>query len=254
MTGVADRPAATPVLARSPGTVLIPTSEVGRFALFTASLAGTQQPAGVNLDIRCSASVTENTNSCLRDLRDGDTWVWLLGDDHVWPPNTLMTLLETMDEHPHIDMLVPLVVKRNPPWHAVLFHETDLTYDDGTPAFKVLAWDEIPSSGVFPVDACGSAGMLVRRRVIDGLDDPWFYSTTDSEGRQVILNEDVTFCVRARRAGFTLYATADATMGHLGIFNVRPINKDGRWGALAEFSTPEDQFRHVYLPVEATNA
>jgi len=76
---------------------------------------------------------------------------------------------------------------------------------------------------VFPVDAAGSAGMLIKREVLDEMGDPWFYSTKDTEGRGVVLNEDVTFCTRARHEhGFTVYASADSTMGHIGIYNVRP--------------------------------
>ncbi len=37
-------------------------------------------------------------------------------------------------------------------------------------------------------------------------------------------------------------------MGHLGIFNVRPVRRGGRWGAMTEFSSPEEQFRHLFMP------
>src|SRR5262249_40541247 len=89
-----------------------------------------------------------------------------------------------------------------------------------------------------------SAGMLIRRDVIDRLGDPWFRSSGG-----VFLNEDVMFCQRARAQGFRVFATADVTMGHLGIFNVRPARREGRWGALTEFSSPEEQFRHMFIPV-----
>ena len=95
--------------------------------------------------------------------------------------------------------------------------------------------------------------MLIRREVIDALGDPWFYSTMDSEGRQVVLNEDVTVLhPDPREHGFRIFATADVSIGHLGIFNVRPLHHEGRWGALTEFSTMEDKFRHVFMPVEET--
>jgi hypothetical protein len=103
---------------------------------------------------------------------------------------------------------------------------------------------------VFEVDAAGGAGMLIRREVLDELGDPWFYSTFDDKGRRTNLNEDVLFCMRAREAGFRLFATADCTMGHLGIFNVRPAKRDGHWGALTEFSSAEDQFRHLFMPMQ----
>jgi hypothetical protein len=96
---------------------------------------------------------------------------------------------------------------------------------------------------MFEVDAAGSAGMLVRREVLDTIGDPWFESTNGT-----VLNEDVIFCRKARAAGFRVFATADVVMGHLGIFNVRPARREGRWGALTEFSAAEEQFKHLFMP------
>ena len=112
-------------LAETPGTIALPSAEIGRFAVFTVAIAGTQQPHGTYLNTMCSVDVTENVNTIIRNMRDEDAWVWLIGDDHVWPGETLITMLQTLDEHPEIDILVPLVAKRNPPWHLVLFHDTD---------------------------------------------------------------------------------------------------------------------------------
>lgn len=210
--------------------------------MFMVSMAGTRQPENTHLSVMASASVTENLNAVIRQLRDEDEWVWVLGDDHTWLSGCLMTLLETMDDNPEIDILVPLVVKRNPPWHLVVFHEAGI-YEDGMPRWQPYTWEEIPETGPFEIDAAGSAGMLVRREVLDTMGDPWFENSGN-----VILNEDVMFCKKARDLGFRVFATADATMGHLGIFNVRPLRRDGRWGALTEFSSPEEQYRHLFMP------
>ncbi len=218
-------------------------SEIGRFAMFTVALAGTQQPPNTFLSIMASASVVENVNAVIRHLRDEDEWVWILGDDHVWESDCLMQLLETLDANPGIDVLVPLVVKRNPPWHLVIFHEHGIHDDTGLPGWRPFAWEEIPEAGVFDVDAAGSAGMLIRREVLDAVGDPWFRSTGG-----VYLNEDVTFCADVRARGYRVAATADVTMGHLGIFNVRPMRRGGRRGALTEFSSPEEQYRHLFMP------
>ena len=240
-----------PKLSDQPGVVALPTTEIGRFMLFTVSLCGTVQPQGSRLHVAASANVIENCNSIIRDMGKNDAWLWLLGDDHVWPGETLMTLLHTMDDHPEIDILVPLVAKRNPPWHLVLYHLLDDVRDEnGIQMLRAYEWTEIPEEGVFQVDAAGSAGMLVRRHVLDTLGDPWFNSTPDLEGRQVVMNEDITFCLRAKEAGFNVWATTAATMGHLGIYNVRPVFREGRWGCLTEFSSAEEQFKHLFMPLE----
>lgn len=232
------------MLADSPGTIAVPTSEIGRYALFTASLAGTMQPPGCSLSMMASASVVENFNAIIRQLRDEDRFVWCLGDDHVWESDALIRLLQVMDDNPDIDVLVPLVVKRNPPWNLVIFHEAGEYEDTGLPRWKPWSWEEVPEPGSepFEIDAAGSAGMLIRREVLDAVGDPWFENSGS-----VILNEDVMFCRKVRQLGFSLYATSDVTMGHLGIFNVRPMWR-GRWGAMTEFSSPEEQFRSLFMP------
>ena len=238
-------------LRSSPGCVALPTSEIGRFMLFTISLAGTIQPEGSRIYAAASANVTENLNSVVRQMLPEEKWLWVLGDDHVWPNDTLQVLLQEMDAHPEADLMVPLVTKRNPPWHLVLYHTLEgQCNEDGIQLLRPYTYEEVPKEGVFEVDAAGSAGMLIRREVLDAIGDPWFNSTPDREGRQVIMNEDITFCLRARELGFRLFATTAATMGHLGIFNVRPVHREGRWGALTEFSSADEQFKHLFMPLE----
>lgn len=243
-------PAPSP-LSETPGVVAVPTSEIGRFMLFTMSLAGTTQPYGSRIHAAASANVVENLNTIIREMLPGEGWVWILGDDHVWPNDTLQVLLGEMDAHPEIDILVPLVVKRNPPWVPVLYHRLDEFDEDGIQLLRTYGFDEIPPSGVFEVDAAGSAGMLIRRETLDLMGDPWFHSTPDTQGRSVTMNEDVTFCLHARELGQRVFATTAATMGHLGIFNVRPVRHPDtrKWVALTEFSSPDEQFRHLFMPL-----
>jgi hypothetical protein len=230
-------------LSESPGTVAVPMSEIGRFATFTVSLAGTRQPPGSRLSVMASASVTENLNALIRNLHEDSHWIWILGDDHVWENDCLLRLLAAMDDTPEADILVPLVVKRNPPWHLVIFHENGIREEDGMPRWRPYEWNEVPEEGTFEIDAAGSAGMLIKREVLDEMGDPWFKSTGG-----VVLNEDVTFCRDSRALGFRIYACADVTMGHIGIFNVRPMRRNGRWGAMTEFASPDERFQNVFMP------
>jgi len=254
VSAVAQEPKlARPAVSDLPVCVAVPTSEIGRFMMFTMSLAGTLQPVGSRIHAAASVNVTENLNTIIREMTPTEATCWILGDDHVWPADTLMVLLRTLDEHPEIDILVPLVMKRNPPWVPVLYHLLPGEFnEDGIQLVRTFDAREIPEDGVFEVDAAGSAGMLVRREALDLMGDPWFHSTPDSAGRNVILNEDITFCLRARELGLRVFATTGATLGHLGIYNVRPVRQEGRWGAMTEFSTADDQFRELFMPLPET--
>ena len=131
-------------LAESPCTLVIPTSEIGRFVLFTLALAGTVKPDNSLVSMQCSAAVTENLNSALRQLHPDHQTVWIMGDDHVWDSSVLMDMLAIMDENPEVDILVPLVVKRNPPWHPVIVQSLGQVSDEGIPMFETVKWEDIP--------------------------------------------------------------------------------------------------------------
>lgn len=255
MTELAEAPTnVDEKLASQPGVVCVPTTEIGRFTLFTVSIAATIQPMGSRLHVAASANVTENINSIIREMLDNEQWVWIMGDDHVWPADALMVMLHTLDERPDVDVLVPIVSKRNPPWVPVLFDVLEgQTDENGIQLLQHWDWPKLTErarvSDIIPVDAAGSAGMLIRRHVLDTIGDPWFNSTPDNEGRQVVLNEDLTFCLKLREHGFKLAATTRTMLGHLGIFNVRPVYKGGRWGALTEFSSTNEQFKHLFMPL-----
>lgn len=233
-------------LADSPVTIGVPTSEVGRFALFTVSLAGTRQPGGSAISLMASASVTENLNQIIRQMPDDHAALWILGDDHVWEPDALLRMLTLADDN-DTDILVPLCCKRNPPWNLVLYHDADED-DDGYPRFDPYTFQEIPDDDVFEVDAAGSAGMLIRRQVLDAIGDPWFWNKPDRAGRATVLHEDVQFCRTARSLGYKIHATPRVSLGHIGLFRVWPAQRDGQWGCLTEFSAVDDAFKHVFMP------
>ena len=43
-----------------------------------------------------------------------------------------------------MDILVPLVVKRNPPWHPVIVQSLGQVSDEGIPMFETVKWEDIP--------------------------------------------------------------------------------------------------------------
>jgi len=82
-----------------------------------------------------------------------------------------------------------------------------------------------PDEGLVEIHAAGSAGMLVRERVLAALDDPWFAPGPGAEG----LNEDLEFCRKVRAAGFQIWCDPGALLGHIAIHSVWPRWDGGRW-------------------------
>jgi len=221
------------------GTIVIPTGDLARFTAFTVALATTDKPDGTMLSVYTSMSVTDNLNAMIAELGDDNEWVWILGDDHHWDRDCLLRLLDASEEL-DADMVVPLVCKRNPPWDLVIMKE-QVEAEGPWPMWKPYGYSEIPDEP-FEIAAAGCAGMLVRQRVLDALGEPWFIST---EGSKV--NEDVEFCRRAKELGFSLWCDPNVQMGHIGLFQVRPQKRDGKWGAMTQFSSEQEKYRTMWF-------
>jgi GT2 family glycosyltransferase len=77
--------------------------------------------------------------------------------------------------------------------------------------------------GIRPIGAVGMGCTLIKREVLESLGTGalWPFAETLAENGQM-LGEDVTFCQRAREAGFDSYIHLDARVGHLKSTLVTP--------------------------------
>jgi hypothetical protein len=192
----------------SGGTIGVLSSDLARYADFSVALMHQHTPPETKLIWTKGADVVGNMNRMVAGM-EGD-WLWILGDDHVFAPGLLLGLLGR-----NVDVVVPLCLKRTPPYDPVVYsHQNDLG--------EYVAYTGLPEHGLVRVHAAGSAGMLVRRRVLDAIDDPVF----ESHGG---LNEDFTFCAKIRDAGFQILCDADAWLGHIGLVSIWPNWQDGEW-------------------------
>jgi hypothetical protein len=201
-------------------------SSVGRYDEFYTSLAGLDLPGtthdGLNTVtgiLKCtSACVATGLNAaCRAALADpARQWVWFLGDDHTFDPGLLVRLLNR-----NVDVVVPLVAMRYPPYPTVLFK------GPGGPRY---AWVELPTTGMMPLPVghvAGQAGMLVRRRVLEVLEPPWFRI---GQYEPASLHEDIYFTESLSKKGITIHVDCDEMMGHLQVFDVQPSRSlTGHW-------------------------
>jgi hypothetical protein len=195
-------------LTKASGTIGVLSGELSRYADFSISLMHQQAPPGAKLIWTKSCDVVGNMNSMVSEM-EGD-WLWILGDDHVFDPDLLSRLLAH-----DVDVAVPLCFKRTPPYNPVVY-----SHQNEQDEFE--CYRDLPGHGLVSVHAAGTAGMLVRRNVLDALADPVF----ESNG---VLNEDLSFCAKVRDAGFDIYCDVDARIGHIGQVVVWPKYKNGEW-------------------------
>lgn len=195
------------------GRIITPNAGSLPHIEFVRDLLALDAPEGTEYLFPSSGSVVQNLN---RALQGEFAWAWLLAPDHRFHPDLLTRLLAR-----EADVVVPLCVKRSPPHQLVIGDETSVR-DTSTgreyPAYTPLALDRVPDTP-FTVEIAGSAGLLVRKHVLDAIGFPYFES---SDG--LYLNEDVVFSQRVRRAGFQILCDPHAHLAHIASVPVWPIS------------------------------
>lgn len=199
------------------GTIALPVGSLGRYWQLYASLDALQVPKGTQLMVEESASVAWNLNKIIREMKG--EWLWVMGDDHMFRDDMLLKLLDR-----DVEIVVPIASRRGPPFQTVLYRFASLDAS----AYETYSWDDLsndyPQGGMAVVEAAGSAGMLIRKHVIEQIPDPWFQWERDGK-----ISEDVGFCLKARKAGFNIYADLDQTLPHMTPCVLEPYRKDGKW-------------------------
>lgn len=198
----------------------VPCGDLARYVRLHDSLHRLRVPAGSDLRYATGVSVAHNCNNLVKEMLQDKSfqWLWLMGDDHGFDENLLLALLDRQ-----VDIVVPVVSRRGPPFQTVLYKSAAL---DGS-SYLTYSWGDLtrdaPADGLLPVDAAGSGGMLVRRHVFEALPDPWFEWTPR-------ISEDINFCLKARSLGYGIYADLSQRMTHLTPAELVPYrNKDGEW-------------------------
>jgi GT2 family glycosyltransferase len=204
-----------------PGTIGFSVGDVVRYIEFVVSLQRMWRPDGTTTSYGQSVSIPENMNTIIRGMPDESKWLHIQSDDHIWQADLLQVLLDS-----GCDVVVPLIIRRGPPFIPVINKERT---EAGS--YHAFAYSEIPTSGLLEVDTAGSGGMLIRRHVLDAIEDPWFAPSPGSIG----LDYDMNFCRKVREAGFAIYCDPGALLGHISNHTVWPEFRDGHWQVSMEF-------------------
>lgn len=184
---------------------------------FFDCLDAVRVPAGTRRIRTESADIARSLNQAIEDMH-GD-WVWFMGDDHTFHPDTLLRLLGH-----GLPAVCPLNIHRHPPYGPVL-----LRGEIGG-LLKSIDWSEVPAgNGLWVLPRTlhtGQAGLLIQKSVLDKMPKPWF-----QVGRYdpAILNEDIWFNQSLRDLGIPTTVDLGAAMGHINSVAARPFVKDGKW-------------------------
>ncbi len=200
-----------------PGLIGVIAQDAARFSTFAASLTALTVPPGSAIKWVMGHSIAASRNELVRDLLslDGADWLFLLDDDHAFDSDLLVSLLEV-----DVDIVVPLCLTRAPPYQPVVFTGW---HDDEHVLRDRLDLNDHPDGGILPIHSGGTAGIVIRRRVLEALEEPWF-----EVGKAVSteIGEDVYFHDKAREAGFQAWCDLDTPLGHATVATIWPINSE----------------------------
>jgi len=168
-------------------------------------------------------NVTHNCNEACKTMLESESdYLWLIGDDHIFAPDIVNELMKH-----RVGVIVPHCLKRVPSFEPVIYASSDED-DVHTPFLDGnTQTPHLPERGLTEIHAAGTAGMLIHRRVLEKMEEPYFRTY----GKQ---NEDLMFCKRVREeTGEKIYVDPEVKLGHIGLVCVFPIGllapNDGRW-------------------------
>lgn len=183
-----------------PGTIGVVSGELARFSDFNACLVALRPPEGSITRWARSCNVVANLNAVTEHLH-GD-WLFVMGDDHAFPPDIIQRLLVH-----DVPIVAPLCLGRQAPFLPVAF----TAQGDGTYEHRDLTGGK---RGLVEVDACGNAGMLIHRDVIVKMAEPWWEQGQIDSAK---MTEDLWFCQKAKALGFPIYVDTSTALGHIGV-------------------------------------
>ncbi len=142
---------------------------------------------------------------CERFLAGHADYLLMIDDDMVPPRNLL-----GMADH-GLDIISGLLYAFTPERGV---YNVAYTIVDGK-AHRSEIGSRAEYRGLREVDLVGSACLMIHRRVIKAMPQPWFRTVMDETITQLLDSEDFYFCRKAREAGFKIYLDTDRPCGHI---------------------------------------
>jgi hypothetical protein len=137
-------------------------------------------------------------------VEHGCDYLLMIDDDMLTPPDLFYKLVE----HDK-DIVAALAFTRNPD-HKPVIYETLEGYDTvtkqryGSTRFVL----NYPKDKLVECDAVGFGAVLIKTEVFKKVSKPWFFGMS-------MTGEDVTICMKAKKAGFRVFMDTSVKLGHL---------------------------------------
>lgn len=190
---------------------------------FTESLLNLEKPEGTKVCFKSSSLIYDARNLLsLTAIEQKFDYVMWFDSDMTFHPLTLMHLLEDMN-HPNIEMVTGLYVKRTFPTKPVIYKQVRPPEPNlqGIPQININEYMDYPRDQMFCIEGCGFGCVLTSVKLLKDVWDKFGppFSPLPWAG------EDVSFCYRVNQLKqeeniYSGYIWCDSRVkcGHIGSF------------------------------------
>lgn len=199
--------------------IALPQGEQGRYNDFEANIDRVITPPMTTPPQRLFGIYIANLQNTLARafLASDFEYFWLVNDDQLYPPDTLLRLLAHRK-----DVVGPLCLLKAHPHQPILYTKH---FASGLRSYRCLRPRErglITEHGL----SIGGGGMLLHRRVLEAIPDPWWTVTTKQNpdtGIYEQTSEDFDFCDRVEAAGFRVCCDLDISVVHKTEYGLQAV-------------------------------
>lgn len=197
--------------------IAIPTLGSVPIEFFTSMLS-LRIPENVEAEISVNANalVYVSRNSFAMKAIDGkfDYILWL-DSDMVFPPDTLIRLLEDAEKN-KLDFVSAIYFKRQLPTAPVIYKSLHWEQKpDGTTDHSSVPFDDYPRDRMFRISGAGLACTLTKVSVIEQCAQRFRLSPFEP---MPFMGEDLSFCWKVNECGVKMYCDSRVKVGHVGSY------------------------------------
>lgn len=173
-------------------------------APFAHSLSSMKNEGECFISFIIGSLIYESRNNfCKQALKTKADYVLWLDSDMVFESDVMERMHRHMEDGK--DIVSGLYFRRRAPFTPVLYKELG-----GNGSY--VEYPDYPKDSVFEIGGCGFGCVMLKREVIEAVafDSGNWFEPCDGYG------EDLSFCVRAKRAGFKIWCDSTIKCGHVG--------------------------------------
>lgn len=177
--------------------------------LFLESMMYLQRTADDGLGIIKSSLIYDARNTLGQlAVSNKAEYIFWLDSDLVFEPDLLERMFKAIGDK---DFISGLYFKRRPPYEPCIFSVAGFEQGEGREIIPIAeTYLDYPKNSVFEIEACGFGCVLMKTSMFEKV-----YETQGLPFSPVLgFGEDISFCIKAREAGFKLYCDSSVQCDH----------------------------------------